>query len=62
MFCHPLATGVVVVVPAVAVTVVALAGGRLAVLTGRQLRSGRRQWMTTIISVFVDLLPNLPVA
>ena len=62
MFCHPLATGVVVVVPVVAVTVVALAGGRLAVLTGRQLRSGRRQWMTTIISVFVDLLPNLPVA
>ena len=62
MFCHPLATGVVVVVPAVAVTVVAVAGGRLAVLTGRQLRSGRRQWMTTIISVFVDLLPNLPVA
>jgi len=62
VFCHPLATGVVVVVPAVAVTVVALAGGRLAVLTGRQLRSGRRQWMTTIISVFVDLLPNLPVA
>lgn len=62
MFCRPLATGVVVVVPAVAVTVVALAGGRLAVLTGRQLRSGRRQWMTTIISVFVDLLPNLPVA
>jgi len=62
VFCHPLATGVVVVVPVVAVTVVALAGGRLAVLTGRQLRSGRRQWMTTIISVFVDLLPNLPVA
>jgi len=62
VFCRPLATGVVVVVPAVAVTVVALAGGRLAVLTGRQLRSGRRQWMTTIISVFVDLLPNLPVA
>jgi len=62
VFCHPLAIGVVVFVPAVAVTVVALAGGRLAVLTGRQLRSGRRQWMTTIISVFVDLLPNLPVA
>jgi len=62
VFCHPLATGVVVVVPVVAVTVVALAGGRLAVLTGRQLRSGRRQWMTTIISVFVDLLPNLPMA